>query len=255
MKTKLKALRQAGGLTLRELADALHLDYSTVGHIERGRRDFSIQSLIAACRYFSVSPNEMLLWETKEPVEPLPKELIDGSNKLRELRRARGLTSIQLAKILNLSESAVRYIERGERSFSMKSLKRACSYFGVSADYLLGASSTTETPKSASQEQIYTKTEPGNHKELFRKTKLGYVQVYLPTSPMAGKDGWVLLHRAVMAEHLGRPLRPEEVVHHIDGDPGNNKLSNLMLFPNNAEHRKYHGQLKRDAEIKRLLNE
>ena len=168
---------------MRELADALHLDYSTVGHIERGRRDFSIQSLIAACRYFSVSPNEMLLWETKEPVEPL------------------------------------------------------------------------ETPKSASQEQIYTKTEPGNHKELFRKTKLGYVRVYLPTSPMARKDGWVFLHRAVMAEHLGRPLRPEEVVHHIDGNPGNNKLSNLMLFPNNAEHRKYHGQLKRDAEIKRLLNE
>ena len=61
-------------------------------------------------------------------------------NRPRELRKARGLTSIQLAKILDLSESAVRYIERGERGFSMESLKRCCDFFGVSDDYLLGKS-------------------------------------------------------------------------------------------------------------------
>ena len=61
-------------------------------------------------------------------------------NRLRELRKARGLTSIQLAKILDLSESAVRYIERGERGFSMESLKKCCDFFGVSVDYLLGKS-------------------------------------------------------------------------------------------------------------------
>ncbi len=61
-------------------------------------------------------------------------------NRLRELRKARGLTSITLAEVLGLSESAVRYIERGERGFSMESLDRACRYFGVSVDYLLGKS-------------------------------------------------------------------------------------------------------------------
>lgn len=61
-------------------------------------------------------------------------------NRLRELRKARGLTSIQLGEIIGLSDSTVRFIERGDRGFSMESLERACSYFGVSVDYLLGKS-------------------------------------------------------------------------------------------------------------------
>lgn len=70
---------------------------------------------------------------------------------------------------------------------------------------------------------------------------------------MANKNGWVLLHRVVMAKSIGRDLRPEEVVHHIDGDKTNNNLSNLMLFPNNAEHRRYHAKQKRDQKIAELL--
>ena len=47
-------------------------------------------------------------------------------------------------------------------------------------------------------------------------------------------------HRLVMEEHLGRKLKPQEVVHHIDGDKSNNKLSNLALFPTKSAHTKYH---------------
>lgn len=43
-------------------------------------------------------------------------------------------------------------------------------------------------------------------------------------------------HRVVMESIVGRPLRPEEVVHHKDGDPSNNKPDNLQLFSSNAEH-------------------
>jgi hypothetical protein len=41
-----------------------------------------------------------------------------------------------------------------------------------------------------------------------------------------------------MEERLGRYLRPEEVVHHIDNNPANNDISNLQLFANNTEHLK-----------------
>jgi hypothetical protein len=41
--------------------------------------------------------------------------------------------------------------------------------------------------------------------------------------------------RAVMAAHVGRLLTPAEIVHHRDGDPTNDALSNLQIVTR-AEH-------------------
>jgi transposase len=41
--------------------------------------------------------------------------------------------------------------------------------------------------------------------------------------------GYALEHRIVMARKLGRPLRDDETVHHIDGNRQNNDPSNLQL--------------------------
>jgi len=47
-------------------------------------------------------------------------------------------------------------------------------------------------------------------------------------------------YRAAMAEILGRPLRPREIVHHINQRPKDNRRENLALFPNAGEHRSFH---------------
>lgn len=46
-------------------------------------------------------------------------------------------------------------------------------------------------------------------------------------------------HRVVMEKHLGRILRRDEIVHHIDGNSLNNELANLIIV-STAEHSKYH---------------
>lgn len=66
--------------------------------------------------------------------------------------------------------------------------------------------------------------------------KDGYVLVHCPDHPNARRNGYLLEHRLVMSEHLGRPLKRHEVVHHIDGDHQNNALDNLSLYSSNAQH-------------------
>jgi len=40
---------------------------------------------------------------------------------------------------------------------------------------------------------------------------------------------WMLQHRYVMQQHLGRPLEAYETVHHLDDDKHNNVIENLQL--------------------------
>ncbi len=58
------------------------------------------------------------------------------------------------------------------------------------------------------------------------------------------------LHRLIMEAKLGRRLRPDEIVHHIDGNKMNNHPDNLAIT-NRSEHAKIH----RDDEIHRFVAE
>lgn len=48
-----------------------------------------------------------------------------------------------------------------------------------------------------------------------------------------------LVHRKIMEEHIGRKLKPTEIVHHIDGNKLNNDISNLMIV-SRKEHIRIH---------------
>lgn len=58
--------------------------------------------------------------------------------------------------------------------------------------------------------------------------------------PMADSQGYCFEHRLVMAGVLGRWLTSEEIVHHIDLDPGNNIGANLAIVTRSQHARIHH---------------
>lgn len=81
----------------------------------------------------------------------------------------------------------------------------------------------------------------GKRKGLFRKghtDKDGYQLISLPWEhpyiSMANSRGWILEHRLVMAQHLGRNLLPSELVHHLNGVRDDNRVQNLTLMNRGA---------------------
>lgn len=63
------------------------------------------------------------------------------------------------------------------------------------------------------------------YKGEWRKNKQGYIY-----RGKKGTRGMEFQHRQVMEEHLGRPLLPEENVHHINGVRDDNRIENLELW-------------------------
>ena len=76
-----------------------------------------------------------------------------------------------------------------------------------------------------------------------RFKRLGYVFILKPEHPNCEGRGYVREHILVMEEHLGRYLKPEEQVHHLNRRRDDNRIKNLKLCANNSEHQKLHPEL------------
>ncbi len=89
-------------------------------------------------------------------------------------------------------------------------------------------------------------------------TKKGYVRMLLPPDyggpelARHGRAGYVTEHQWVaVTQILGRSLLPDEVVHHVNEDPSDNRVENLRVMTN-SEHRKLHESLKRTLRVSEI---
>lgn len=76
-------------------------------------------------------------------------------------------------------------------------------------------------------------------KPMFYVKSNGYLWAKCPNHPNCFKNGYVLAHRIVIENYLGRILRNNEFVHHKDGNKTNNNISNLEVMTL-SEHAKHH---------------
>lgn len=64
----------------------------------------------------------------------------------------------------------------------------------------------------------------------------GYVFIYRPDHPNARSDGYVLEHRLIMSEFLGRPITRDEDINHLNGKKDDNRPENLRLVRHYAHY-------------------
>lgn len=65
------------------------------------------------------------------------QEDIDIGERLRGIRENMKMSREEFSEKIDITDSFLGQIERGERSLSVKTLKKVIRYTGVSADYLL----------------------------------------------------------------------------------------------------------------------
>lgn len=63
---------------------------------------------------------------------------MDYRARIRGVREDRDYTQAQIGKILNKSQQGYNHIEAGRAELKIEDLVRLCSFYNLSADYLIG---------------------------------------------------------------------------------------------------------------------
>jgi hypothetical protein len=69
----------------------------------------------------------------------------------------------------------------------------------------------------------------------------GYIAIYFPDHPKSSADGYIMEHILVLESLIGRHLKDNECVHHINQNKQDNRKENLQLMTK-TEHMSYHSK-------------
>lgn len=75
-------------------------------------------------------------------------------NRIRELRKAKGLTMKQLGEVLDLAESTISQYETGKRQMDNETLFRLGEFFDVTVGYLLGVEDKLKAPTGIGEREM-----------------------------------------------------------------------------------------------------
>jgi len=187
---RLRELRKENGLSQEEIANRLSVSQQSYARWESGNHAPTLDTLEKVSSYFKVTiaylvgeTNVRQFTDDKQEVYKVPQEearaleLDNTANttfgeRLRQVRELEGLTQVEVAEGLGISQPAYQAWETERKNATKETIKRLSDFFGVSYSYLLGISDnvTIETPiiKTIPQENTF----PERLKELRKLANL-----------------------------------------------------------------------------------
>lgn len=165
-----------------------------------------------------------------------------GNEELDRLYTVEKLSVRQIAQHLSISPDTARAWLRSAK-IKMRSISEAKK----------GKPPSPQTVEASVQARR-KRTLPGRSLVGYRWRMDGYVEVEAHGHPQERDGGYVLEHRLVMEQRLGRYLLPHEDVHHLNGVRHDNRPENLELIGSRADHlRKHYGEREIDEGTGRFL--
>ena len=139
---KIAEQRKKLGLSQEELAEELNISRSTLAGYEAENKKPSYKVLARMAEYFGVTTDYLL-------------ELNGGGNtvlgeRIAELRKACDMSQKELGEKLGVSASAIGMYEQGRREPNNAMMIAMEKLFGVTVDYLLGVTDSTENAPESS---------------------------------------------------------------------------------------------------------
>ena len=114
--------RFAKGMTQKELADAIGAKQAQISAWERGAIPPSVDVLVRIASALDIDVVKLMT----------PRN--QSNNNIKELRTAKGLTQVELAKILGIAQSTYSAYESGANEFSEEMLQRIADALEISVD-------------------------------------------------------------------------------------------------------------------------
>jgi hypothetical protein len=83
-----------------------------------------------------------------------------------------------------------------------------------------------------------------------KKRKDGYIAIYFPDHPKSNKEKYIMEHDLIMECYIGRWLKEDEIVHHINHKRDDNRIENLKLMTKKEHARLHMLERKRKEDVK-----
>ena len=137
---KIKYIREEQEITQSEVAKKLGVSRSSYGMWEQEHDFIPINRLNKFCNIFNVSIDYVLGFTTIKNYNVIRNELDKNiiKERLKNIRKENKITQEYLSENTKLTRSLISKYETGRNLIITASLINYCTFFNISADYLLG---------------------------------------------------------------------------------------------------------------------
>lgn len=179
---RLTQLRKSRGLTRISVGKDLNIGRASLYNYENGINEPSLEIWIKLADFYKVPVGYIQGYtdipELDKKLEIGNDKKIELSNRLRELRKSKGLTQTQLQDKLDINRGTLASYEKGTTLPSYENGTKLADFYGVPVDYLLGLDrrkSHPDSPMLESTKKLWQLEEQAERGDSTAQTKLDII--------------------------------------------------------------------------------